>query len=99
MLKHIKDSKAIDLTKIKIDRPYQLSFIDTVAMKNNRRYIEKNFDKSLYFSRISFNQDYTKAVLIVGVSMGPLNGYGSLVFLENTNNTWKIKGADTFSIS
>ncbi|WP_062056229.1 hypothetical protein [Aquimarina longa] len=68
-------------------------------MKNDRRYVEKNFDKLINFSQISFNQNYTKAVLIVGVNMGPLNGYTSLVFLEKINDAWQIKDIDTFSIS
>ncbi|WP_103072709.1 vWA domain-containing protein [Aquimarina sediminis] len=98
-LKDLEDSREVDLSKIKINRPYQLSIIDTVAMKRDRRYVEKNFDKLINFSRISFNQGYTKAVIIVGVNMGPLNGYASLVFLEKIDNIWQIKGTDTFSIS
>ncbi len=54
-------------------RPYQLSIIDTLAMKNDRRYIEKNFDKLINFSQISFNEHYTKVVLTVGANMGPLD--------------------------
>ncbi len=98
-LSNLKETRKIDLSKIEISRPYQLSIIDTLAIKNDRRYIEKNFDKLINFSQISFNEHYTKAVLTVGVNMGPMNGYSSLVFLEKINDVWQIKNVDTYSIS
>ncbi|WP_298546159.1 hypothetical protein [uncultured Aquimarina sp.] len=98
-LKNSYTVEKIDISKIKIDRPYQLSIVDTMKMRENRRYIEKNFDKLLSFYNVSYNKKGTKAVTIIGVGMGPLNGYTSLVFLEKINGIWKIKNIDTFSIS
>ncbi len=89
----------IDISKIKIDRPYQLSLVDTVKVRQDRRYVEKNFDKLLSFYNVSYNKKRTKAVTIIGVGIGRLNGYTSLVFLEKTKGIWKIKHIDTFSIS
>ncbi|WP_025740527.1 hypothetical protein [Aquimarina pacifica] len=98
-LSNFKYSKTLDLSKIKINRPYELSIVDTLKLKEDRRYVEKNFDKLINFSRISYNTSYTKAVLIVGVHEAVLNGYASLVFLEKKKGKWEIKSVDTFSIS
>ncbi len=98
-LRGLKANELFNLSKVHIKRPFELSILDTLKKKKDRRYIEKNFDKLLIFSNISFNDTYTKAVAIVGVNMGPLNGYSSLVFLEKKNGKWNIKGTDTLSIS
>lgn len=98
-LRDLESNELLNLSKIRIKRPYQLSILDTLKKKKDRRYIEKNFDKLLIFSNISFNESHTKAVVTVGVNMGPLNGYSSLVFLEKQNGEWRIKGTNTLSIS
>ena len=98
-LKDVYFDKKVDISKIKINRPFNLSIIDTIKVRQDRRYLEENFDKLLSFYNISFNEKQTKAVTIIGVGMGTLNGYTSLVFLEKINGKWKIKGVDTFSIS
>ncbi len=51
----------LDITKIKAYENYALTLLDTLKLKQDRRHIEKNFDKLLSFSPISFNNNYTKA--------------------------------------
>ncbi len=98
-IKRINKKTIVDLSKFKIKRPYQLSILDTNKLKRDVRYVRKNFDKLLNLYVISFNEDYSKAVTISGVSNGYLNGYSSLVFLEKIDGKWEIKYIDTFSIS
>lgn len=48
-------------------------------------------DLLLNFSRIAFNKEYNKAIIIVGAAKGRLNGVSTLLYLEKENYVWKIK--------
>ena len=56
-------------------------------------------DLLLSFSRISFNKQFNKAIMIVGATKGHLNGFSTLVYLEKENYVWKIKCQKGLSIS
>ncbi|WP_282079577.1 hypothetical protein [Aquimarina algiphila] len=98
-LKNLKEKIFIDISKINLKTAHNISILDTLKLASDRNSVYNDFNKIISFSQISFNQEYTKAVLVVGVSKGYLNGYASLVFLEKIDNIWQIKGTDTFSIS
>ncbi|WP_299247913.1 hypothetical protein [uncultured Aquimarina sp.] len=89
----------IDINKVRTSKSINLQLVDTIKLKSNRRYIDKNYDILIRISNISFNDSLDKAVLIIGSSRGYLNGASSLIFLEKINGIWKIKNIDTFSIS
>ncbi|MGG8498171.1 hypothetical protein ACQY1Q_17355 [Tenacibaculum sp. TC6] len=80
---------SIDLTKIKDNKysviiPYQHYYEKT---------LDKGFEKYDFifkFSRIAFNKQNTKAIVIMGVSSGRLNGFSTLFFLEKNKGTWHI---------
>ena len=93
------NSSPIDLSKITIVKPYELSILDTLKLKEDIRYVAKNFDKIINLHVVSFNQEYNKAATIIGVGSGYLNGYSSLVFLERKNGKWIIKESKTLTIS
>lgn len=98
-LNTLKNESLFDLSKISIKKPFELSILDTLKMKKERRYFSKNFDKVISFSHISFNKSLDKAVLIIGSSRGYLNGASSLIYLEKVNDLWKVKNINTYSIS
>ncbi len=102
LLEKINKSKkalTLDLSKFNVKKQFQLSIVDTFLLKKDKYHIEKNYDKLLIFHNISFNSEFNKAVTIIGVSIAPLNGYSSLVFLEKKNGKWIIKNSKTLSIS
>ena len=65
----------------------------------DKRYINKNYDKLIKLSNISFNADQDKAVLIASYSTGYLNSASSLVLLEKKKGKWLIKKISVLSIS
>ena len=44
----------------------------------------------LTFSRVGFNNDNTKAIVLLGDYYAPLVGAGFLYFLEKTDDSWRI---------
>ncbi|WP_408026642.1 hypothetical protein [Tenacibaculum litoreum] len=56
-------------------------------------------DMLLSFSNITFNKDYTRALLVVGVTFERLNGFSTLIYLEKENYHWEIKCEEGLSIS
>lgn len=59
----------------------------------------KKIDLLLNFSRIAFNKDYNKAIVILGELKGHLDGHSSLIYLEKENYHWKIKCQKILTIS
>ena len=53
----------------------------------------------LNFSRIAFNKEFNKAIIIIGESIGHLNNVTTLLYLEKENYVWKIKCEKGLSIS
>ncbi|WP_109433967.1 hypothetical protein [Aquimarina sp. AU119] len=98
-LNKLKEEKLIDTLKIKTSISCRLNTIDTLLLKSDKRYIDKNYDILIYFSNISFDDDFSKAVLILSSTRGYLSGSSSIIFLEKKDGIWQIKETDTFSIS
>ena len=94
----IKGTQTLDLTKIKDNRysviiPYHDYY---------PKMSDKGFDKCdmvLTFSRIAFNKEENKAIVIMATNFGKLNGFSALYFLEKEKGTWKIKCREGLSIS
>lgn len=59
----------------------------------------EEIDMILSLSNISFNENYTKAIIIVGVSYERLNGESRLIYLEKKHYNWEIKCEKILSIS
>ncbi len=96
--KEIKDTLPIDVSKIPLNKysyilPYQ-EFYSKMPKKGYDKY-----DIILNFSRIAFNKKNTKAIVIMGVGFGKLNGFSAMYFLENTKGKWFIKHVKGLSIS
>lgn len=94
----IKDSLNLDVSLIPNNKysyiiPYKTDYVSFA-----RKGYEK-FDILLNFSRISFNKEKNKAIVIVGVSFGKLNGFSSIFFLEKKTNKWFINKEIGLSIS
>lgn len=94
----IKGTQALDLTKIK-DNRYSviIPYHDYYPEMSN-----KGFDKCdmvLTFSRIAFNKEENKAIVIMATNFGRLNGFSALYFLEKEKGEWKIKCREGLSIS
>lgn len=94
----IKGTQTLDLTKIKDNRysviiPYHDYY---------PKMSDKGFDKCdmvLTFSRIAFNKEESKAIVIMATNFGRLNGFSALYFLEKEKEEWKIKCREGLSIS
>lgn len=91
------DEIPLDLTKINNYKDHKLRYFDSLA---ERKIIERQFDISIQISRIVFNEKYDKALLIVGLGRGKLDGSRTLYILERDNNgLWSIIYKDLLSIS
>lgn len=94
----INEAQTLDLTKIK-DNKYSVitPYHDYYSIRTN-----KGFDKCdmvLTFSRIAFNKEKDKAIVIMATNFGRLNGFSTLYFLQKENYNWKIKCEEGLSIS
>ena len=61
--------------------------------KFNESYLsqkEKEFNSVQFFSPVSFNKDYSKAILSSSITWGKLTGYTKIYFLEKRNKNWEI---------
>ncbi len=67
--------------------------------KDLKRKGYEKFNMSLKFSRIAYNKNYTKAIVIMGAGFGKLNGFSAMYFLEKENSKWIIKCEKGLSIS
>ena len=96
--KKIKDSTNINISKIPNN---QYSYI--IPYKNYYNNMpRKGYDKidiGLWFSNIAFNEEGNKAIIIVGVGMGKLNGFSSIFFLKKRKGKWFIKHKKGLTIS
>ena len=94
----IKGTQTLDLTNLK-DNRYSviIPYHDYYPEMSN-----KGFDKCdmvLTFSRIAFNKEESKAIVIMATNFGRLNGFSALYFLEKEKGKWKIKCREGLSIS
>ena len=89
----------IEISNLRLSKPYNPIIVDTIQLKNDRYYIKDNYDKLITFSNIAFDENLQKAAIVISVNMGPLNGISSLVLLEKKKDLWYIKSSRTFLIS
>ncbi|WP_064965395.1 hypothetical protein [Tenacibaculum ovolyticum] len=88
----------IDINKIANSKKDSLIYYTEKHKEMLRRGYEE-IDMMLSFSDITFNKDYTKAIIIVGVTFESLNGFSRLVYLEKKHYHWEIKCEEGLSIS
>jgi hypothetical protein len=96
--KSIKDSVNVDVSLIPNNEysyviPYKSYYKDLPSRGYNK------IDIGLWFSNIAFNQKRNKAILIVGVGLGRLNGFSAIYFLEKRKVKWFIKYKKGLTIS
>ncbi|TXD49998.1 hypothetical protein [Polaribacter sp. IC073] len=97
-LKKIKNTLEINVSEIPNNKysyilPYQ-KYYSRMPRKGYDKY-----DMILNFSRIAFNENNTKAIIIMGVGFGKLNGFSAMYFLENRKGKWFIKHEKGLTIS
>jgi hypothetical protein len=97
-LLEIKDSLKIDIDKIiKKRNDSIIYFKEGLIIKGRRDY--ETFDILISFSRIAFNKDYTKAVVVGSLNHSTIAGASILYFLEKNDDKWEIKCEKGLSIS
>lgn len=84
---NIKSSKNIPIESINKKSRHRVILADTIILKKSRDW--KEYDLLFYFTNISFNENYDKATLRIGISRSSLWGSGGLFLLEKKNNSWK----------
>ncbi|WP_420574188.1 hypothetical protein [Kordia sp.] len=85
----------IDLSNLKRKDHYK-----TIRyIKDREKNIFETIDILYNFSTINFNHNYTKALLVIGMSRGKLNGFTDLLVLEKINGKWKIIKRQNLQIS
>ncbi|CAM1349700.1 hypothetical protein [Tenacibaculum halocynthiae] len=93
-----KETRKIEINKItSFKKDSLIYYTDKHKKMLGRGFIE--IDMLLSFSRISFNKDYSKAFLIVGVTYEKLNSFTTLIYLEKKYGVWKIKCQEGLTIS
>jgi len=97
-LKSFKSTKKIEINRIRTKRNDSIIYFKKdLVIKGHKDY--ETFDVLVSFSRIAFNENFTKAILRVSVSTSKLAGSSILYFLEKTNGSWKIKCEEEISIA
>lgn len=91
------DSTKLDINKIVINRNDSLVYLTELYGHNSRDHFKLQI--VLSFSTVTFNEDFTKAVIMASVSHAKLNGIAVLYFLEKKNNKWTIVCEEGLSIS
>ena len=93
-----KDTVNINVSKITSNK---YAFI--IPYREDYQFLgRKGYDKfhiHLSFSKVEFNKEKNKAIVIMGASFGKLNGFSSIYFLEKKNGNWIIKYENGLSIS
>lgn len=92
-----KNSK-IDINKVANSKKDSLIYYT----EKQKKMLGGGFDEIdmlLSFSDITFNKDYTKALISVGVIFEKLDGISTLIYLEKKHYHWEIKCKKVISIS
>lgn len=87
------DIKKLTLRSKSIIIPYNDVFKNDIGKGFSR------VDLIFNFSKIIYNKNFNKAIIIVGVSTGKLSGFSTLIYLEKENYHWVIKCEKNLSIS
>ncbi|MGY0427253.1 MAG: hypothetical protein ACWIPI_10580 [Polaribacter sp.] len=97
--KSIKDAKNIDISKIYTNRNDSIFYFDNKILTKDSREFYK-FDVLMNYSRVIFNKNYNKAIIVASASISKLAGSTVLFFLIKTKNgRWIIKYDKSLSIS
>lgn len=95
-LNGLKDTQQLKIKNIGKTRGVELT---PVPVDSSGRPDYSSIDMRISFSCIVYNKDGSKAMLVMGVSRGRLNGYASLLILEKVGNEWQIVKEKVLSIS
>ncbi len=93
-----KDSLKVDINKI-VSKKNDSIILYSKELSKDRRKDFYNFDMLVSFSNISFNSNYTKAIVVGAYSHSRLAGASILFFLEKIEGQWIIKCKKGLSIS
>jgi len=94
----LKDSLKIDIDKIITRRNDSIIYFKKELLDEYSRDFYK-FDALISFSRVAFNEDFMKAVVVGSISHSKLAGVSVLYFLEKINDTWEVRCTKELSIS
>ncbi len=95
---NLKETKFIDINKIGRNNNTFI-YYDKGFKKLQRKGFGTKMDLVFSFSRIAFNKQNNKAIVVVGVSMRRLNGVSVLFYLEKKHYHWNIVYQKVLSIS
>lgn len=92
------DRIKLDISKIVVKRNDSLIYFNSELLdKNSRDFFKLHI--ALSFSNITFNEDFSKAVIMGSLNRSKLDGISILYFLEKKNNEWQIVCEEGLSIS
>ncbi|WP_156168887.1 hypothetical protein [Kordia jejudonensis] len=83
----------IELQKLQKEGNYTTRYI------NEEKDIFNSIDILYNLSTIHFNDDYSKAVVIMGMSRGKLSGFADIIVLERVDRKWLIIKRENLHIS
>jgi len=93
----------IDIDKIRADDKLKFKYLSEFPEGSEIWKRKKNYDFFLNgatgFSRIQFDKTHSFGVLTSNYTVGPLNGFGVLVFIYKLNGKWLIDEIVTTTIS
>jgi len=93
-----KDTLNIDVSKITSNK-----YASSISYREDFKQLQmKGFEKlniNLSFSKVQFNKEKNKEIVIMGARFGKLNGFSAIYFLEKKKNKWVIKYEKGLSIS
>lgn len=94
----LKKKSNIDVSQIKMnDYSIIIPYKDYYEKKKIKGYGKLNI--SLNFSKIAFNKNHTKAIVIMGARFGKLNSFSAIYFLEKEKEKWVIRCENGLTIS
>lgn len=94
-----KNESPVLIEKINSSEKFSLKYAPSNESLKINPELWKDFDFILSFSKISFNDNCNKAVLIYSVSYGRLNGYSVIILLKKNKDSWEIIDSKTLTIS
>ncbi|MCK0124945.1 hypothetical protein MWU76_11085 [Gelidibacter sp. F2691] len=97
-LSKFKKIEKIDKTKLKTSLDEHLTFLDKQTITKEDK-IDNDISGVISFSRVSFNDDFTKAAVVVGDYFEPLGNGVGLYILEKIDRKWIITFTKTLMMS
>lgn len=97
-LKHqIESDSIVNIDSIYSTKGHQIIVADQELL--NKPLGFKEYYWLFSFSKIYFNKDYSKSMVLVGIQNGPFNGSLTFVGLNKVNNQWAISYTQELEIS